>query len=80
MQLLHHLVDPLGDLISPIGQLGISIPAYYSTTILMTTINSKLPYWYHQLVLSWYIIISQSHIGKVSKKVLEGGSDRHRDP
>merc|ERR1712015_257980 len=61
MQLLHHLADPLGDLISHIGQLGISILAYHSTTILMTTINSKLPYWHHQLVLSWYHHQPESH-------------------
>ena len=61
MQLLHNLVVLLGHLISHIGQLGISIPAYYSTTILMTTINSKLPFWHHQLVLSWNHHQPESH-------------------
>ena len=47
--------------------LMISKPTLGSTTILMTTINPKLSYWHHQLVLNWCIIISQSHIRKVSK-------------
>ena len=27
----------------------------------MTTINTKLPYWHHQLVLSWYHHQAESH-------------------
>ena len=41
--------------------LGISIPAYHSTNILMTTFNSNLSYWHHQLVLGWYHHQPESH-------------------
>ena len=56
--------------------LVISKPTLGLTTIhYMTTINPKLHYWHHQLVLSWYHHQPESH-QQSFKKV----SDRHRGP
>ena len=78
LQLLHHLADPLGDLIAHIGHLYTSLPLQVgvSNTILMTTINSKLPYWHHQLVLSWYHHQPESHQQSLNQR---SWSDRHVD-
>ena len=40
----------------------------------MTTINTKLPYWHHQLVLSWYHHQPESHQQSFTK-LLEGVRD-----
>ena len=56
IQLLHHLADPLGDLLAHIVHLLVNLLLHVLLGIALSAW-----YWHHQLVLSWYHHQPESH-------------------